>query len=258
MPTTVFHQLAQAAYNESVAEPNSALGNISGMLAANLDVLNRPETMTKILSQIHIVWAVIFILVGMMCILNGYKWHKGVVVLLAGMSGVWAGSIIAPHLGNGPIAAVCLAILFAVLAWPLLKYSVSLFGGLAGAFAGANIWTALELPSDQHKFGALIGLLVIGMLTFLAFRVVVVLMTAIGGASLLVFGGLAAMMHVDSWRDALVSGLTNNDLVIPILAASAAGVSAVIQLSGGFKGMAQLADKADASKSKPQAEKKAA
>ena len=94
------------------------------------------------------------------------------------------------------------------------------------------------------------------MLTFLAFRVVVVLMTAIGGASLLVFGGLAAMMHVDSWRGAIVNGLTDNDLLIPILAASAAGISAVIQLSGGFKGMAEMADKADIKK--PEAEKKAA
>ena len=139
MTFIVIHQLAQSAYNESVAQPDSALGDISKTIAVNLDILNRPESMTRILGEIHIVWAVIFILVGIMSILNGYKWHKIVVVLLAGMSGVWAGSIIAPQLGNGPIAAVCLAILFAVVAWPLLKYSVALFGGLAGAFAGANL-----------------------------------------------------------------------------------------------------------------------
>lgn len=253
----MLQQLAQSAYNESVTEPDSAFGDIGGILATNLDVLNRPESLTRILTQIHIVWAVIFILVGIACILNGYKWHKGVVVLLAGMSGIWAGQIIGLQVGDGLIAAACLSVLFAVLAWPLLKYSVALFGGLAGAFAGANLWTALDLPSEQHKFGALIGLLVIGMLTFLAFRVVVVLTTAIGGASLLVFGGLAALMHVDSWHTAIVNRLTNNDLMVPILAASAAAISAVIQFSGGFKGMSQMADKADATK--PQAaEKKAA
>ena len=171
------------------------------------------------------------------------------------MAGYWVGATAAPQIGQPIVASACFAVLFAVLAWPLLKYSVALFGGLAGAFAGANLWSALDMGADQHKIGAAIGMVVLGMLAFMAFRAVVIVMTSIGGASLLALGALGAMMKVDAWESSLTSGLAEHPRAMPVVVASAAVIGAVVQFSGGVKGMHAMANKADTSKSK---EKKAA
>ncbi len=243
--TTVLAQ----AYDRPSHQPEADFGQIARALVSHLDIFSHSEALTYLITELHLVWAVIFILVGIACVLNGYRWHKIVVILLAGMSGVLAGRILGEQIGDGRVAAVCFAVLFGVLAWPLLRYAVALFGGLAGAFAGANIWSALDLDPSQHKIGALVGLIVVGMLTFMTFRLVVILMTAVGGASLLVCGVLASMAHVESWREGLLRGVESNQLLVPIIAGSAAVVGAVVQFSGGFKGMAAMADKADPSSS---------
>lgn len=233
----------------------NAIGVISEGVQRNLDLLNRSDTLSDTVTRVHPIWAGIFILVGIACIANGYRWHKYIVVIIAAMAGFWAGDLLAPHIGNEFIASACLGLLFAVLAWPLLRYAVALFGGLAGAFAGANLWTALDLGADQHRMGALIGLLVVGMLAFLAFRAVVILMTAIGGAKLLVLGGLAALVQIEPWRASILDGMASHPRIVPVIGASVATIGAVIQFSGGIKGMATLADKADTSKAQ---QKKAA
>jgi hypothetical protein len=248
---TLSHSLF-LAQDSSAATTYGAEGNALRVLvdsiSSNMDVLTRPGALSEVVTNIHIVWATIFILVGAACVVNGYKWHKIVVVILAGMSGVWAGSILGDSIGDATVVTVCLSVLFAVLAWPLLRYAVALFGGLAGAFAGANLWTAVAENPDQHRIGALLGLVGVGLLAFMAFRAVVIVMTAIGGASLLCFGALAALYHVETLQSGLVDSMNNHRLVIPLIAASAAAVGAVVQFSGGFKGMAELANKADSSK----------
>lgn len=235
------------------AVPDNPVPLFDSALRRNLDLLNHPEELQRIFTQLNMVWAVIFIIVGGLCVLNGYRWHKVVMVLLAGMGGVWAGTLLGQHVGSVTIAATCLALLFAVLAWPLLKYVVALFGGLAGAFAGANLWTAIGQPPDMHYVGALVGLIVVGMLAFMTFRVVVIVLTSVGGASLLVFGVMAAMMHVQSWRGGISDAITTNTLIVPMIVASAAALGAVFQLGGGFKGLAACAEKADTSKAKGKA-----
>lgn len=243
-PSLVLAQDA-AANADYVGANDNPLRLLTDAISSNIDVMSRPEALTSVITGMHIVWATIFILVGAACVLNGYRWHKTVVVILAGMSGVWVGSILGDSIGDATVVTVCLSVLFAVLAWPLLRYAVALFGGLSGAFLGANIWTAVADNPDQHRVGALLGLVAVGLLAFLAFRAVVIAMTAIGGASLLVFGVLAALYQVEMWQAGLIDSINSHRLVIPLIAASAAAIGAVIQFSGGFKGMAELANKAD-------------
>ncbi len=226
---------------------------INERLRTNLDVLNHPDAMTEIVRQINLVWALIFIILGGLSVLNGYRWHKGIIIVLAALSGIWAGMALGAQVGDVMIAAACLSVLFAIIAWPLLRYSVAVFGGLAGAFAGANLWTAIGLQSELHYMGAMIGLIAVGMLAFMAFRAVVVLLTTVGGASLLVFGGLSAMMYIDSWENALANSLQSKPLILPLIVACAAGIGAVIQVGGGLKGLNEQADKADPVKQKRKA-----
>ena len=225
---------------------------------ARLDLLNDPERLSGILNDLNIVWATIFVIVGAMCILHGYRWHKTLIILLAAMSGIWVGTALGQNIGSREIAAACFAVLLGVLAWPLMKFAVALFGGVAGAFAGANLWTAIgtnvdavSLP-DTPWVGALMGLLIVGLMAFMYFRFVVVMLTTIGGASLLVFGALSALLHVEAWRGGITESMEGNPLLVPVIVASAVLLGAIFQFGGGLQGMNRMADNADPAKAKQQ------
>ncbi|MEQ9616780.1 MAG: hypothetical protein RLN60_01960 [Phycisphaerales bacterium] len=224
---------------------------INARLRDHLDVLNHPDPLSDIVTNINLVWAVIFVLVGATCVINGYRWHKTVITVLAGMSGVYAGMLIGEHVGDTTIASACLALLFVILAWPLMRYSAALFGGLAGAFAGANIWTAVGADAEMHHVGAIIGLVVVGMLAFLTFRAVVIVLTAVGGAALFVLGGMALLMQIGSFRGGVLDGISDKPMIVPVVAGSAALIGAIVQFGGGLKGMNEMANKADTKGKKP-------
>lgn len=228
------------------AGPNPLVA-INSRLWRHIDILNHPGPLTDTLQQISLVWAVIFLLVGGLCLLNGYRWHKVVIVVLAVLTGIWAGTVLGQRLGNPPVIAACLAVLLGVVAWPGLKYAVAVFGGLAGAFAGANLWTAAGFEPGMHQMGAVIGLITLGMLTFLAFRWVVIALTVVGGSSLLVFGVLAGLMRFDAFAPSVAGAIDRNPLMVPIIAGSAAAVGVVVQFVGGVQGLKASADRAESS-----------
>ena len=248
--------LAQSANGGAAPAGSSAtpFGAMSAQLQDHLDILARPEALSPVLEQINMVWSVIFIIVGGLCVLHGYRWHKVLMVVLAAIAGVWVGTMLGDRVGSEEITAICLAVLFAVLAWPLMRYAVAVFGGLAGAFAGANCWTAIGQDPTQHWVGAMVGLIVVGMLAFMAFRLVVVMLTTVGGASLLGFGAAGALLHVETWREAILRSMDQNPLIFPLLVGSAAALGAVFQFGGGIRGLNERANKADPKKGKaPQA-----
>jgi len=236
-----------------MASDESPIATINARLREHLDVLNHPGPLLDIVMNINLVWAVIFVLVGATCVINGYRWHKTVIVLLAGMSGVYAGTLLGSQIGDVTIASGCFALLFMILAWPLMKYSAALFGGLAGAFAGANIWTAVGADPSMHHVGAIIGLVVVGMLAFLTFRSVVIVLTAVGGAALFVLGGMSLLMHIQPLRTGLLDGIAENPMIVPVVAGSAALIGAIVQFGGGLSGMSDMANKADGKATKAQA-----
>lgn len=251
-------QASSPAGGASGAEVTHPIGVINARLRENLDIFNHPAALVDIIQQINILWAIIFIVLGALCVLNGYRWHKGIVIAISALVGLWVGAVLGERVGDVAIVSACAAGLLAIVSWPLMKYSVALFGGLAGAFAGANVWTAIGMDPGMHEMGALIGLVVVGMLAFLAFRAVVIVLTSVVGGSILVFGSLAALSTIPSWEQMISNGLQDKPLVVPVIVASAAGIGAVIQAGGGIKGLNQLSDKADPAKAKRAQQKAAA
>lgn len=218
-------------------------------LSGRIDLLNHPESLITTLTDVHPVWSGIFIIVGALCILNGFRWHKIVIVLLSGMLGVAAGMWLGDRIGGAhTVSSIALTALFMILALPGLRFAVALFGGLAGAFVGANAWTALGGSPDMHHFGAMFGLIALGMLAFMTFRLVIVLFTTILGASLLVLGALALMLQVQAWRGAIADSITVNTLVVPLVVTVTALIGIVVQQGGGLKGLNTAANNASAGK----------
>lgn len=248
--TTLLAQASSSPPSNGGAMPlndtgRNAVAVLNESLSQRMDVLNHPDSLAQMITQINLVWAAIFIILGGICVLNGYRWHKTVVVILAGLSGIWAGMTLGRTIGDEVIVATCMAVLFAVVAWPFLRYAAAIFGGLAGAFAGANVWTALGYDATNHHLGALIGLIIVGMLAFMTYRAVVIVMTTVGGASLLIIGILTVLLHVETFNSALVGRMNDKPLMVPLIVGVAVIVGAVFQGSGGLKGLKELSDRAE-------------
>lgn len=238
-----------AAPSAEVANPS--LVQLAEALRGQLDLLCRPQEAIQPLTDLNLLWSVVFVFIGGLCVLNGYRWHKTLIVALAALGGVTAGLALGPSLGaHSAVTAGAAAALIGILSLPLMRYTAALLAGLAGAFAGANVWTAITMDSSQHLFGAVIGLIILGMLAFVAFRMVIIAFTSILGSVLLTTGVLAALLKVTDMRGGLVDSLNQSPRLLPIIVGVVAAIGFVVQQSGGFKGLNEAANKADPSKAK--------
>ena len=202
----------------------------SGSLT-NLDILTHPEDLLDMLGNLSLFHAAVAVVLGILCVLNGYRWHKWVMILLAFAGGYLIGMVLSQHMGPSAIIAIALGLLCAIIAGPMLKIVVAIFAGCTGAFIGANIWSAINTaPTDMSWAGALMGFILLAMASLIVFRLVVVLSTSVGGAMMIVFGGITLLMQVPEWESAVRSGLSNN-LMIPLLVLVAAVGGFVLQES---------------------------
>jgi hypothetical protein len=199
---------------------------------AHIDALTRPEKLLDDLSKMPLVGGSIILVVGVLCVLYGYKWHKWVVVALAFLMGLFVGHLLSAQIGKSIIVAVALGVLFATVATPMMRWTVAVFAGLTGAFLGANAWVLTNAsPADAKWAGAAMGFIALALLSFVIFRFVVVLFTSIGGAAMTVLGGITLLMQVPGWEPAIRNSLASNQHLIPLLVTVAAVAGFVIQES---------------------------
>ncbi len=209
---------------------SSPMEAFSGTVA-RLDLLNRPDELLTALSGMHIVWASVLVVVGALCVLNGYRWHKWVIVICAFLMGLVLGKLLSQQMGQSRIVMAAIGLLFAVAATPFLRFAVAIFGGLTGAFIGANAWSAFSDSPDSHLAGAAMGFIAMGMAAFLMYRLVIVLFTSIGGGAMAVLGILTLMLHVPTWETAIRSSLEANNMLLPLLVTVTAVTGLVLQHS---------------------------
>ena len=203
------------------------------------DTLARPETLVGHLQALSVVWAVVFMIVGTLCLLSGYKFYRIVTVCLALLIGMFAGYWLGSQIQAPYVVAGCLGVLMAGCVFPLMKFAVALFGGLAGAFIGANLWagiahainqaTQANMPVDAYWVGALVGLILCGMLAFILFELSIVLFTSVSGATIAVLGTLALLLSFEPWRETVTQGLEASRLIIPMLVFVPALIGLILQ-----------------------------
>ncbi len=237
----MFAILAQSA---GTAQNANILDTVSSIFG-RFDTLAHPGRMVQLLNEIGVVWGVVFIIAGLVCLLNGYKLYRWVTVILALLIGVCAGYCLGKHINAEFIVAGCLGLLLAVGAWPLMKYAVAALGGLVGAFLGANLWGAMAglAHSSQGReiantywVGALMGLIICGMLAFILFKLSIVLFTSISGATVAMIGVLALLLQVPTWRQSISSWSHGaNAMVFPLLAFVPALIGLILQHTKGGK-----------------------
>ncbi|MEM8739678.1 MAG: hypothetical protein AAGG38_14540 [Planctomycetota bacterium] len=228
---------------------------VAGMFSKG-DALAQPEHVITHLQALGAVWSVVFVIVGALCMFNGYKFYRLATVGVALMLGMFAGYWFGGKIGAPYVVAGCLGVLMATLAFPLMKYAVAVFGGLTGAFVGANLWAGLAhainkiatdgaaaagaggvgpqtiVPANAYWLGALLGLLICGMLAFILFKLSVVMFTSVSGSTIAVMGVLALLLSFEPWRDTVADGLKASQLVIPLLVFVPAAIGLIMQEAG--------------------------
>jgi len=206
MPTS----LLILAQNEAATDTEDMIRQV--------DLLSRPEELLNQLVELPAIAGVLVMIVGIICVLRGYEWHRWIVIVLALMLGLAVGRIMSHEMGRSTVVAVAMGLLFAAIASPLLRFTVAVFAGLSGAFLGANVWSIVQGPDSANGWaGAAMGFILLALTSFLLFRLSIILFTALGGGAMLVLGGIACLLHVDSIKESVSDHLAQHQLIVPLL-----------------------------------------
>jgi hypothetical protein len=153
------------------------------------------------ISTLDVVEALTFISFGVVCLFYGWRIFKILVTICFALLGllvaIWANDQFV-H-GNVIWLAMICILFFSILSVPLMHWGVSLLGSLSGGILTAGITLALGLHDQRMLLaGGLVGLVAGGMISFIVFKVAVILFTSLGGSGLVVAGVLAVLhLHVD-------------------------------------------------------------
>ena len=212
-------------------------------ILTSLDLARRPEDILEMLSALPIIGAAVLTVVGIACIFQGFRRHKIIVVVLSLLLGFAIGRLISEDLGRSVVVALALGVLLAAIAQPLLKYTVALFAGIAGAGIGATLWSFLNPEqSDLAWAGGGMGFVFLALLSFMFFRIVVILFTSVGGGAMFVLGSVGLLLHIEPIQAKVWNQIVVHPAVLPLLVATAAVIGFVYQQRGETPGHESYAD----------------
>ncbi len=154
------------------------------------------ETFWSYITSLNLVEAVTFISFGVVCLFYGWRVFKILVVISFALLGLFLGFSITDkivglnsQLWGGLVGMVLLG----VLSVPLMKWAVCLLGAAAGGILSSGIWYASGLTERYILAGALIDMVAGGMISFIVYKIAVILFTSLGGSCLIAVGSLALL-----------------------------------------------------------------
>lgn len=163
------------------------------------------ETAAESIVPVDVIWtqveslglleALTFISFGSVCLFYGWRVFKILVVICFALLGMMAGIAVSSKISglNQIIGGVAGLGLLAALSIPLMRWAVSILGAVAGGTITAGLWYACNLSDKYMIAGALIGVVAGGMMSFIVFKVAVILFSSLGGSGLMVIGVLALL-----------------------------------------------------------------
>jgi hypothetical protein len=159
--------------------------------------------------------ACILVLLGIVYLMFGYCIFKVLVTLNAMAAGAYLGALLGKSTNAVAAGAFIGAILAAALTFPLMKYAITIMGGIFGAALGASLWRQANLQPDLAWAGALSGLIFFGMLSMIIYRGSVILYTSLQGSVMLVFGILSLLYKYQSMAPDVTSLFSTRAFVLP-------------------------------------------
>lgn len=139
--------------------------------------------------------AATFISFGVIWLFYGWRIFRILVTIssaLAGLSlGIWLNRILIG--GNEVWLGIIFMALLALFSLPMMKWGVTILGAVAGGILTGAIWIAVQLPEKYILAGAVVGIIAGGMISFIVFKIAVMLFTSLGGSVLVLMGVLALL-----------------------------------------------------------------
>ena len=173
------------------------------------------------ITSIGILESLMFISFGAVCLLYGWRVFKILVVISFALAGLVAGALISKSAGLEAnyqiLAAVGVAGATGFISIPLMRYAVSILGAVAGGVLTAGIWYALHLPELYIWAGALIGIIAGGMISFIIFKISVMLFSCLGGSVLMTTGLLALLYLYEPTTEQVKDLVMNEQWFLPIV-----------------------------------------
>lgn len=148
------------------------------------------------ITSLNVVEALTFISFGAVCLLYGWRVFKVLVVISFALLGLVLGITVGEKIngGNNQLWWGLTGLgLMAVLSVPLMRWAVSILGAIAGGVLTGGAWYAFDLTEKYIWAGALIGVIAGGMMSFIIFKIAVMLFSSLGGSALIVVGILALL-----------------------------------------------------------------
>lgn len=183
------------------------------------------------ITALNLVEALTFICFGVVCLLYGWRVFKILVTLSFGLVGLLAGIVANEKLvgGNGIWLGMIGMAIMAALSVPLMRWGVSALGAAAGGVLVGGIWYAFELPEQYIWAGALIGIIAGGMISFIIFKIAVMLFTSFGGSGLIVIAVLAILYHHMGAAERIEEMVFNHNWFLPAVLLLPTAVGVIVQ-----------------------------
>ena len=177
--------------------------------------------------------AVIAISFGVVYLLYGWRIFRAMVVICFGLVGLFAGINIGSRFDSEILGGIIGLVLMAGASIPLMRWAVSLLGAIAGGIITSGLWYAFELPEKYILAGALIGFIAGGMISFIVFKIAVMLFTSFGGGILIMTGLLALVYRYESIQNpptaAIKTMLYTHNWFLPALLLAPTVIGIIVQ-----------------------------
>jgi hypothetical protein len=177
------------------------------------------DVMWKYVSSLGLVEALTFISFGTVCLFYGWRIFKILVTICFGLLGLLLGVWANQQFINGDIIWLSLfcVVIFAVLSVPFMRWGVTLLGAISGGILTAGVWLAAGLPEQYVWAGGSVGFIAGGMISFIVFKIAVMLFTSLGGSALMVVGILAILYRYMVQGDQFQAFILANQWFLPTL-----------------------------------------
>jgi hypothetical protein len=160
--------------------------------------------------------AALLIALGVVYLLFGFKMFRVLMMLNAAALGAAIGISLGQKTEIGFALMVLCGFVAAAITWPMMKWAVAILGGLAGALLGASVWQTFGLDPHFAWSGALTGLVLFGLLSFIIFRGSVTMYMSLQGAAMLILGVLAMIFKYEQIAPKVTSTMTLKPFLLPM------------------------------------------
>ena len=170
--------------------------------------------------SLNLVEALTFISFGTICLFYGWRVFKILVIISFALLGLFLGIKVSDTIngfGNRLLSGVIGLGLFAILSVPLMRWAVSLLGAIAGGTLTAGLWYACEQPEQYIWIGGLVGLVAGGMISFIVFKIAIMLFSSLGGSGLIVTGSLALLYLYPQTTEQVEELIFNQKWFLPVM-----------------------------------------